>query len=510
MNKAPVALIILDGWGEREPAPDNAIALAVPENIRAFQTHYPSTSLACSGLEVGLPGELMGNSEVGHLNMGAGRVVYQDITRISKSIEDGSFFCNTQLLAAIQHVQESGGTLHLMGLLSDGGVHSHMTHIFALLELARRKSLDRVYVHAFLDGRDVPPQSALKYIKQLEDYMQDAGLGAIATVGGRYWGMDRDQRWDRIEKAYRVITAGGPPYAVSASDAVRNAYARGVTDEFIEHTAIATEQGEPLGLIKDGDSVVFFNFRADRARQICRAFVLDGFNAFERGTPPQICLVCMTAYDITLPAVVAFPPQNLNRTLGQFLAEKGLKQLRIAETEKYAHLTFFFNGGIESPNLGEERILVPSPRVPTYDLQPEMSAPAIAGCFMQELEKGVFDIIMVNFANADMVGHTGIMDAAVQAVQTVDHWLGRMVNRVLELGGTAIITADHGNAEQMSDGSSPHTAHTTNRVPFILVSNRYRGRSLKSGGALKDVAPTVLEVMGLERPPEMSGESLII
>lgn len=513
MPRRPVVLIIMDGWGERPPAPDNAIALAGPKSFYALRAAYPATSLACSGLDVGLPDGQMGNSEVGHLNIGAGRIVYQDITRISKAIEDGDFFRNPQLLEAMESARRNDGALHLMGLLSDGGVHSHITHIFALLEMARRQGLKQVFVHAYLDGRDVPPQSALEYITLLEKRMQELNLGRIASVGGRYWGMDRDRRWDRVEKAYRAIVCGEGPRAASAAAAVQQAYEQGITDEFVEHTVIDGADNRPVALVRDGDSLVFFNFRADRARQITRAFTDEQFDGFAREGHPEVHFTCMTSYDVTIKAAVAFPPQNLVHTLGEYLAARGARQLRIAETEKYAHLTFFFNGGIETPNPGEDRILVPSPRVATYDLEPQMSAAEITGRALEALDRGGYEVIMINYANPDMVGHTGVLTAAVEAVRTVDACVGQVVSRVLEAGGAVIITADHGNAEQMSDGdrgkSHPHTAHTVNRVPFVLVSPDYQGCRLRGGGSLQDVAPTLLQVLGWEQPPEMTGKSLL-
>lgn len=512
MTKKPLVLVILDGWGARGDAPDNAIALADARHFHAMCSEYPKVDLECSGLFVGLPEGQMGNSEVGHLNMGAGRIVYQDITRIDKSIKDGDFFTNPQFQKAIDHAVRNQRSLHLMGLLSDGGVHSHIDHIRALLDLAKASGLDRVFVHAFLDGRDVPPQSARQYIDQLENIMREKGSGAIASLGGRYWGMDRDGRWDRVEKAYNLMTVGKGPEARSALEVIEQAYALGITDEFVEHTAIVGTDGTPLALIESGDSVIFFNFRADRARQITRAFVDPGFTGFERITCPQVEFVSMTSYDASLPVAVAFPPQNLHNTLGEYLAEQGCRQLRIAETEKYAHLTFFFNGGIEEPNPGEDRILIPSPKVATYDLKPEMSARQITERALGEIEKGIYDIIMINFANPDMVGHTGVLEAAVEAVKVVDDCVADIVANVLERGGSVVITADHGNVEQMSDMERccAHTAHTTNKVPFILVSEAYQGRQLKEGGALQDVAPTLLQLLGLASPPEMTGTSLIV
>lgn len=512
MDKKPVVLMILDGWGKREPADDNAIFLAKPENFMRLEKEYPHALLNCSGNAVGLPAGQMGNSEVGHLNIGSGRVVYQDITRISKAIDEGTFFTNQELLTAIEQVKNHNSSLHLLGLLSDGGVHSHIEHLYALLDMAGRQGLKKVYVHAFLDGRDVPPQSALQYIEQLEEYMQKIGTGRIATLGGRYYGMDRDKRWERVQKAYDAIVSGAGEKAPDARTAVMRSYEKGVNDEFVIPVVLVDQGGNPAGLIREHDSIICFNFRADRARQISHSLVDREFTFFDRRAINNLYYLCMTQYDITLAAPVAFKPQNLANTLGEVLARNSLRQLRIAETEKYAHITFFFNGGVEKPNPGEERILIPSPKVATYDLQPSMSAKEVTEQIVKQLDRDYFDIIMINYANSDMVGHTGILAAAVEAVKTVDACLGRVAEKVLDLQGILMITADHGNSEQMfdTDTHGPHTAHTTSPVPFILASDAYKDHKLRDGGVLADIAPTILQVMGIKQPDEMTGTSLIL
>jgi len=510
MSEHPVVLMILDGWGCRESAADNAISLADPVNFESLKNTYPYTELMCSGRSVGLPSGQMGNSEVGHLNIGAGRVVFQEITRIDQSIEDGSFFANAQLLAAVEKAKTMGGKVHLMGLLSDGGVHSSLNHLYALLKLCQNRQMERVFVHGFLDGRDVPPQSALEYVGELEKQMAAMGMGAIATLGGRYYGMDRDNRWDRIARAYYAAVLGEGPHFNAAAQAIEASYAAGVTDEFMEPVVLCDNQGKARAAIEDGDSLIFFNFRADRARQICHSLVDEDMARFERRCHPRVHLVCMTQYDIDLKAPVAFLPQNLDHTLGQVLAAQGLKQLRIAETEKYAHLTFFFNGGIEEANPGEERILIPSPQVATYDLQPEMSAPLITDRVLEEIDRDYYDVVFINYANGDMVGHTGILNAATAAIKILDECIGRVAQRVLTKKGFMIITADHGNAERMVDPDTkvPFTAHTTSRVPFNLVGEDCRGLELRPGGALCDIAPTLLSLMGMKVPAEMTGRDL--
>jgi len=510
--KGPLALIILDGWGCSLQERGNSIFLAKTPNFKHLQETYPHTTLAASGEEVGLPFGQMGNSEVGHLNIGAGRVVYQDITRISKAIRTGEFFTNPVLVEAMKKAQEGKASLHLFGLVSDGGVHSHLTHLYALLEMARRYGLPGVFIHAFLDGRDVPPASAKEYIQEVEKKCRELNAGKIATLMGRYYAMDRDKRWERVEKAFNAIVYGEGEKATLAQAAVERSYENGVTDEFLVPTVIIDGDGNPVGRVAPGDVIIFYNFRADRAREITRAFTDRDFTGFRRREGyPGVNFVCMTQYDVTIDAPVAFPPQSLKNTLGEVLAGRGLKQLRIAETEKYAHVTFFFNGGVEAPNPGEDRILIPSPKVATYDLKPEMSAYEVTDRVLEEIAGDKYDVIILNYANPDMVGHTGILGAAVKAVAVVDECLGRVVNAILDKGGVALVTADHGNAEQMleENGKEAHTAHTTNAVPFILVGEKYRGSSLRSGGALEDIAPTILDIMGIPQPPEMTGSSLL-
>lgn len=509
-TSSPLVLVILDGWGLAEKKEGNAIAQARTPNMDRLLEKYPSTVLESSGEAVGLPDGQMGNSEVGHLNLGAGRVVFQELTRISRSIKDGSFYNNDVLLNAVEHVREKGTALHLMGLLSDGGVHSHIEHLYALMELARDQGIKNVFIHAFLDGRDVPPDNALEYIIPLEERIKKMETGAVATVMGRYYAMDRDRRWDRTEKAYRAMVLGEGFKVKSAEEAVKKGYARGETDEFIQPSVVVDSGGMPVAKINNGDAVIFYNFRPDRARQITRAFVDEEFDGFERPKDcPRVHYVCMTQYDKTIKAPVAFKPQVLVNTLGEVLSYHNLKQLRLAETEKYAHVTFFFNGGVERPNPGEERILIPSPKVATYDLKPEMSAYEVTKAFQEQLEKEKYHVIIMNYANPDMVGHTGIMEAAVKAVEAVDDCVGKVVTATLNKGGTVIVTADHGNAEVMQDESGePHTAHTTDPVPFILV--RPDGNNIKlRRGRLEDVAPTILQLLEIPQPEEMTGKALI-
>ena len=497
--KRPLMLMILDGWGIESPGECNAVTCAKTPNYCRLLKEYPHTRLETSGEAVGLPAGQMGNSEVGHLNIGAGRVVYQDLTRIDLAVRTGELSTNPVLRKAVSNVKNKQTALHLLGLLSDGGVHSHLQHLYGLLEMAKQAGVERVFIHAFLDGRDVPPASAREYIGALEHKLRELGVGQVATLGGRYWGMDRDKRWERVEKHYRILVEGTGVKADSALSAVERSYAASVTDEFVEPTVIVDEQGDPRGLIQDGDSVIFFNFRADRAREITRAFVDQDFEGFTRRKRPQVYFVCLTQYDVTIPAPVAFPPQKLTNTLGEVLAQHGLKQLRIAETEKYAHVTFFFNGGVEAANPGEERILIPSPKVATYDLQPEMSAYEVTTRVVQEIEANQYAVIILNFANADMVGHTGDLEC-----------LGQVVKAVLAQNGAVIITADHGNVEEMREPKTgePCTAHTTNPVPLILVDPEYRGIELLPG-SLQDIAPTMLRLLGIPQPVEMTGRSLI-
>ena len=506
--KKPVALIIMDGFGHTTQKEGSAIDKANTDNLKRLFNEYPYTLISASGLDVGLPNGQMGNSEVGHTNIGAGRIVYQDLTRITKSIEDGDFFTNEVLCQAMDNGKEHA--LHIMGLLSDGGVHSHIDHLKALLKMAKEQGVKKVYVHAFTDGRDTDPQSAIHYVREIEDYMEEIGCGEFATVNGRYYAMDRDKRWERVEKAYNAMTLGEGETASSAGEAVENSYKAGNNDEFILPTVI-TKDGEPVGKICDGDSVVFFNFRPDRAREITRAIVSDEFSGFEK-SPIKTFFVCLTEYDITIPNVhIAFKPASLTNTLGEYLAKHGKTQLRAAETEKYAHVTFFFNGGVEAENEGEDRLLIPSPKVATYDLQPEMSAPELVEKVMERIDEDKYDLIVVNFANPDMVGHTGSMEAAAKAVETVDVCVGKLVDKLNSVGGSAIITADHGNAELMIDADTKKviTSHSTNPVPLIITGDEFKNVQLKSGGRLSDIAPTILDMMNLEKPEEMTGHSLI-
>lgn len=505
---APIALIILDGWGVGKPGDkSDAIARAGTPHLTLLSELYPHTVLACSGEAVGLPEGQMGNSEVGHLNIGAGRVVYQELTRISKAIRDGDFFANPVFADVIAAVKQSGAALHLMGLVSDGGVHSHLTHLYGLLELAKRAGLTKVYIHAYLDGRDVPPSSALEYLDALEAKAAELGVGRIATVAGRYWAMDRDKRWERVAKAYAALVDRQGERAPTARAAVEQAYARGETDEFVRPTVV--ENGGD-GAIRAGDGVIFFNFRPDRARQLTRAFTDKDFADFPRPFFP-LAFATFTQYDETLAVPVAFPPQYIGNTLGEVFSAAGLSQLRIAETEKYAHVTYFFNGGEEKPLPGEERVLIPSPKVATYDLKPEMSAGEVTDRVVAAIRSGKFDLIVMNYANGDMVGHTGLMDAAVKAVSVVDACVGRVTDAIRDRGGIACITADHGNADQMLDPDSGEalTAHTTNPVPFILVSELHRRAKLRAG-ILADIAPTILDLAALAKPAEMTGRTLII
>ena len=501
--KKPVALIIMDGFGESNSTVGNAVKAANTPNLDRIEKTYPTTLIKASGLDVGLPDGQMGNSEVGHTNIGAGRIVYQDLTRITKSIQDGDF-----LNGAMENAKEHA--LHIMGLLSDGGVHSHIDHLKALIKMAKEKGVERVYVHAFTDGRDTDPQSGLSYAKEIEACMAETGVGQFATVNGRYYAMDRDKRWERVEKAYKAMVCGEGETSTCASEAIEESYKKGATDEFIVPTVIIKDN-QPVGKISDGDSVIFFNFRPDRAREISRAIVDTEFTGFERADIKTF-FVCLTEYDVTLPNVkIAFGPQSLSNTLGEYLSKLGKTQLRAAETEKYAHVTFFFNGGVEEPNKGEDRELIPSPKVATYDLQPEMSAPELLVKVMEKIEEDKYDFIVVNFANPDMVGHTGVMEAAVKAVETVDNCVGKLVDKIVEIGGSAIITADHGNAELMVDPETEKviTSHSVNPVPFIVAGKDFLGKELLTDGRLSDIAPTVLDIMGLEKPEEMTGHSLI-
>lgn len=505
MSKKPVMLMILDGWGIAPDSSTNAVSISKTPHLDKLFAEYPHTVLEASGGAVGLPDGQMGNSEVGHLNIGAGRIIYQELTRITKAAKDGDLFTNPVLCAVMDKTKENKKVLHFMGLLSDGGVHSHIEHLIALLKMAKQKGIDKVFVHAFLDGRDVGPKTALTYLEQLQQAIDEIGTGKIATVSGRYYAMDRDKRWERIEKAYAALVYGQGIKAADALSGVKDSYARDITDEFVEPIVIDGVDGR----ISAGDGVVFFNFRPDRARQITRALSDAEFPYFKRSEEAlPVNFVCMTQYDATIAAPVAFPPQSYEDTLGEVLAKHGLKQLRIAETEKYAHVTFFFNGGVETPNVNEERILIASPKVATYDLQPEMSAGEVTDALLAEIDKDKFDVVILNFANPDMIGHTGVMAAAVKAMETVDACVGKITDKVLALGGCICITADHGNLEKMADEvtGQPYTAHTTNKVPFILVDNN---KKQLHEGILADIAPTLLDLLNIAKPAAMTGTSLI-
>ena len=520
--KTPYAIIIMDGYGINEDTVGNAIYADGSKYVNALKEEYPSTQIGASGMSVGLPDGQMGNSEVGHLNIGAGRIVYQDLTKITKEIMDGTFFENAELLRAMNAAKDNGKKLHLYGLVSTGGVHSHTDHLYALVEMAKRVGLENVYIHAFTDGRDVAPTSGAGFLKDLQAKLDELQFGKIASVAGRYYAMDRDNNWDREEKAYDMLTLGtGVQFEGTAEGAAEASYANGVTDEFILPTNL-TENGKPVALIGKGDSIICFNFRPDRARQISRMFSQEKFPfvdaktgatlGFERKTgflAPTY--VGFAVYDSSFENVgVAFPPDEITNTLPQYIASLGLKQLHIAETEKYAHVTFFFNAKLEAPVEGETRIVIPSPKVATYDLQPEMSAYPVTEKVLEELDKGVYDVVILNFANCDMVGHTGVMSAAEKAVHAVDECVKKVTDKILAMGGSALVTADHGNADQMvAENGGPFTQHTTNPVPVILVSEKYKGVSLRSGGVLADLAPTLLDMMGVAQPKEMTGKTLI-
>ena len=511
MSKKPTVLMILDGYGLNDKVEGNAVLQANTPNMDKLMAEYPYVKGYASGLAVGLPDGQMGNSEVGHLNMGAGRIVYQELTRITKEIEDGTFFENEELVKAMENAKNNNSALHIFGLLSDGGVHSHNTHIYGTIEMAKKFGLDKVYVHAFLDGRDTPPSSAAEYMEQLVEKMKEIGVGEVATVSGRYYAMDRDNNWDREEKAYVAMTKGEGVQETDPVAAIKDSYAKDVTDEFMLPTVI-TKDGQPVATIKDGDSVVFCNFRPDRARQITRAFCADDFTGFNREKKLDLVFVCFTEYDATIEnKQVAFVKEEITNTFGEFLAKNGKKQARIAETEKYAHVTFFFNGGVEEPNEGEDRILVKSPKVATYDLKPEMSAYEVCDKLVAAIKSDKYDVIVINFANPDMVGHTGVIEAAVKAIEAVDECVGKAYEALKEADGQMFICADHGNAEYMIDEETkePFTAHTTNPVPFILV-NADPAYKLKEDGCLADIAPTLIELMGMEQPAEMTGTSLLV
>ena len=512
MGKKPTVLMILDGYGLNEKKEANAVAMANTPVMDKLMREGVFVKGNASGMAVGLPDGQMGNSEVGHLNMGAGRIVYQELTRITKEIQDGTFFENEAMLKAVENCKAHDSALHCFGLLSDGGVHSHNTHLYGVLELAKRQGLKKVYVHLFLDGRDTAPTSGKGYAEELVAKMDELGIGKIASVSGRYYAMDRDNRWERVEKAYRAIVMGEGNTAEDAVQAIADSYKEDVTDEFVVPTVIM-EDGAPVATLKENDSVIFYNFRPDRAREITRSICDDKFEGFERpnGYFPTT-YVCFTEYDVTIPnKLVAFHKVEINNTFGEYLAAHGLKQLRLAETEKYAHVTFFFNGGIEEPNEGEDRILVKSPAVATYDLQPEMSAPEVGKQLVKAIRSNEYDVIIINFANSDMVGHTGIPEAAIKAVEAVDKCVGDAVEAIKEVDGQMFICADHGNAEQLVDyeTGAPFTAHTTNPVPFILV-NYDENYTLREGGCLADIVPTLIEMMGMEQPKEMTGKSLLV
>lgn len=508
MRRKPMMLMILDGFGINDNEKANAVKLANTPNIDKLMKIWPTTEIYTSGLKVGLPDGQMGNSEVGHTNIGAGRIVYQDLTRITKSIEDGDFFSIKEITGAIENCKKNHSKLHIMGLLSDGGVHSHIRHLVALLEVAKRKDFEDVYVHCFLDGRDTPPASGESYISQLEEKMKEKEVGKIASISGRFYSMDRDKRWERVQKAYDALVKGEGEKATSAISAIESSYQQEVFDEFVLPTVICNSNNEPVATIQDKDSVIFFNYRPDRAREITRSLVDPEFDGFTT-KPLDLYYVCFTQYDETIPNVqIAFKPESLKNTFGEYVSNQGLTQLRIAETEKYAHVTFFFNGGEEKQYPGEDRILVPSPKVQTYDMQPEMSAVEVTDKVVEAIESDKYDCIILNYANPDMVGHTGNLEAAIKAIETIDECVERVVSAIEEKNGIILMTADHGNAEQMIDYKTgePHTAHTTNVVPLVLIG--VEGVQLKVG-KLADLAPTMLDLMELPKPEEMTGESII-
>ncbi|WP_129705346.1 2,3-bisphosphoglycerate-independent phosphoglycerate mutase [Priestia megaterium] len=509
MSKKPVALIILDGFALRDEDKGNAVTHAKKPNFDRFWNEYPHATLQASGEAVGLPEGQMGNSEVGHLNIGAGRIVYQSLTRVNVAIREGEFEQNETLLAAVKHAKEKGTNLHLFGLLSDGGVHSHIEHLYALLRLAKSEGLEKVYIHGFLDGRDVAPQSAETYLKELNEKIEEYGVGEIATLSGRYYSMDRDKRWERVEKSYRAMVYGEGPSYTSAEECVKDSYENGIYDEFVLPSVITKEDGSPVATIQDEDAVIFYNFRPDRAIQISNTFANEDFRSFDRGEkhPKNLHFVCLTHFSETVDGYVAFKPINLDNTLGEVLSQNSLKQLRIAETEKYPHVTFFMSGGREAEFPGETRILIDSPKVATYDLKPEMSAYEVTDALLAEIEGDKQDAILLNFANPDMVGHSGMLEPTVKAIETVDECLGKIVDAILAKGGTAIITADHGNADEVITlEGNPMTAHTTNPVPVIVTK---QGLELREDGILGDLAPTMLTLLDVAQPKEMTGKTLI-
>ncbi|SMQ84123.1 phosphoglycerate mutase [Bacillus sp. OV166] len=509
MSKSPVALIILDGFGCRGETKGNAVAQSKKPNFDRFWSEYPHSHLTASGEAVGLPKGQMGNSEVGHLNIGAGRIVYQSLTRVNIAIREGEFEKNETFTDAMEHVKKNGTALHLFGLLSDGGVHSHIQHMFALLKLAKEEGVEKVYVHAFLDGRDVGQKTAAKFIQQTLDKMKEYGVGEFATISGRYYSMDRDKRWERVEKSYRSMVYGDGPAYTNPLEVVEDSYSHGIFDEFVIPSVITKEDGQPVATIKTNDAVIFYNFRPDRAIQISNTFTNEDFRSFDRGPkhPKDLFFVCLTHFSESVDGYVAFKPTNLDNTIGEVLSQNNMKQLRIAETEKYPHVTFFMSGGREEKFPGEERILINSPKVATYDLQPEMSAYEVTDALLKEIQADKFDAILLNFANPDMVGHSGMLEPTIKAIETVDECLGKIVDLILEKGGSVIITADHGNADEViTPEGEPMTAHTTNPVPVIVTK---QGIQLRDGGILGDLAPTMLDLLGLEKPAEMTGTSLI-
>lgn len=509
MSKKPIALIVLDGFALRDETKGNAVEQAKKPNFDRFWSEYPHATLKACGEAVGLPEGQMGNSEVGHLNIGAGRIVYQSLTRVNVAIREGEFFENETFLSAMNHVKEKGTSLHIFGLLSDGGVHSHIHHLYALLKLAKDQGVESVYIHGFLDGRDVGPQTAKQYIYELNEKIAEYGVGAIATISGRYYSMDRDKRWDRVEKAYRAMVYGEGPSYKDAISCIDDSYANGIYDEFVIPSVMTKEDGSPVATIQNDDAIIFYNFRPDRAIQISNTFTNKDFRSFDRGPkhPENLFFVCLTHFSETVDGYVAFKPVNLDNTLGEVISQAGLKQLRIAETEKYPHVTFFMSGGREEEFPGEERILINSPNVATYDLKPEMSAYEVTEALLKEIDADKHDAIILNYANPDMVGHSGMLEPTIKAVEVVDECLGKVVDRIIEKGGIAIITADHGNADEVVtlDGK-PQTAHTTNPVPVIVTK---KGMELRTDGILGDLAPTMLELLGLKQPKEMTGQSLI-
>ncbi|MBP7979673.1 MAG: 2,3-bisphosphoglycerate-independent phosphoglycerate mutase [Sebaldella sp.] len=511
--KKPIVLMILDGWGINEnPDQVNAIRMADPVNFNRYWNSYPHTQLRADGEFVGLPEGQFGNSEVGHLNIGAGRVVYQLLPKITKAIKERTILDNKVLSDIMEKTKENGKALHLTGLMSDGGVHSHISHILGVVEMAKEKGLNEVYIHAIMDGRDTPPKSGVNYLKDLEDGLEKIGIGKTASVVGRYYAMDRDTNWERTEEAYDLMTLGSGIKAKSSDEAITGAYSRDETDEFVKATIIVNEDETPVALVKDGDGIIFCNFRPDRARQLTRAFMEEPFTGFTRKAHPKVSFVCMAQYDEKFGLPVAYPPETIVNTFGEILSKHGMKQIRTAETEKYAHVTFFFNGGVEDTYPGEIRLLTPSPSVATYDLKPEMSAYEVTDKLLEELQKGDTDVVILNFANTDMVGHTGIIEAEIRAVKAVDECLNKIASKVLEMEGMVLVTADHGNGDLMVDPvtKAPYTAHTANPVPFILISDKLKNIKLRNDGKLADLTPTILDILKIEKPAEMTGESLIV